>query len=668
MPGKKKRKRGRPPTIKIEESSPSTSTSKTASFAKDVEQKILRTEEIVLIEDFMVKKRKQEHRRSKSKDGCVVKEEVIIQSTNMDLNEIESDDNQEKDQIKVKEEVCYLTNLLNPDGPVSLLCLNQNQNVALDGYAEIAVLLGVVEINGYQINGSSDPQFYDVFSPTSSSLQYLKDVSPSKPSIEAVKTIRESLNSLLKEEQKTFLETKDAEEITSYILMKKMKTHLPSLLSKLNNYQDVKEIPQVFSQPFELPVLQTDEWRDIICDMDVDISKRKPHECQCSVLLCGGKDVGKSSFCRYIINKMLCKHDAVFYLECDCGQTEFTPPAILSLVKVTKPLLGPPFTHQQKPLKSYFYGHISPQDAPTEYISLIKQLFETYQKEYLNVGPLVINQQGWVRGLGLSLLVDCIRITSPCFTIQIDSTTVESRNLANDLSKDFVDSQSGWSINQDYESIKRSHPCIYLKLKNAKVFDKVNSVKNKSLTSRNIALTAYFSDMFEKHQNLSKPSSLSALTPYRVKWCDVAVHCLHQNISFDLLMYALNMAVVCLAQVVNDIIGPSDENNPHLPLQLLEQPQAEFLGLGIIRNIDPVNHLFYILTPEPLDVVNKVNALIKGNIQLPHTYLVDDENSTQPYYCYDYPSLSSKISSGLKPRFNLKRKPSRLKNSFGERA
>lgn len=108
MPGKKKRKRGRPPTIKIEESSPSTSTSKTASFAKDVEQKILRTEEIVLIEDFMVKKRKQEHRRSKSKDGCVVKEEVIIQSTNMDLNEIESDDNQEKDQIKVKEEVWWV--------------------------------------------------------------------------------------------------------------------------------------------------------------------------------------------------------------------------------------------------------------------------------------------------------------------------------------------------------------------------------------------------------------------------------------------------------------------------------------------------------------------------------------------------------------------------------
>ena len=39
------------------------------------------------------------------------------------------------------------------------------------------------------------------------------------------------------------------------------------------------------------------------------------------------------------------RHSAVFYLECDCGQTEFTPPGILSLVKITNPILGPSFTH-----------------------------------------------------------------------------------------------------------------------------------------------------------------------------------------------------------------------------------------------------------------------------------------------------------------------------------
>ena len=41
---------------------------------------------------------------------------------------------------------------------------------------------------------------------------------------------------------------------------------------------------------------------------------------------------------------------AVFFLECDVGQTEFTPPGVISLSRVDKPLLGPPFTHQKEPV------------------------------------------------------------------------------------------------------------------------------------------------------------------------------------------------------------------------------------------------------------------------------------------------------------------------------
>ena len=40
----------------------------------------------------------------------------------------------------------------------------------------------------------------------------------------------------------------------------------------------------------------------------------------------------------------------VFFLECDVGQTEFTPPGIISLSRVDKPLLGPPFSHQRDPI------------------------------------------------------------------------------------------------------------------------------------------------------------------------------------------------------------------------------------------------------------------------------------------------------------------------------
>lgn len=42
--------------------------------------------------------------------------------------------------------------------------------------------------------------------------------------------------------------------------------------------------------------------------------------------------------------------------------------------------------------------------------------------------------------------------------------------------------------------------------------------------------------------------------------------------------------------------------------------------LGIVRNIDVENKCFYILTPEPVERLNSVNALIKGNVELPSGY------------------------------------------------
>ena len=39
--------------------------------------------------------------------------------------------------------------------------------------------------------------------------------------------------------------------------------------------------------------------------------------------------------------------------------------------------------------------------------------------------------------------------------------------------------------------------------------------------------------------------------------------------------------------------------------------------IGIVRNIDPARKLLYVLTPLPLDRLQQVNALLKGNIEIP---------------------------------------------------
>ena len=43
---------------------------------------------------------------------------------------------------------------------------------------------------------------------------------------------------------------------------------------------------------------------------------------------------------------------------------------------------------------------------------------------------------------------------------------------------------------------------------------------------------------------------------------------------------------------------------------------------GIVRNIDPVNKLLYILTPVPLHTLDRVNLLEKGNLEIPASLLL----------------------------------------------
>ena len=71
------------------------------------------------------------------------------------------------------------------------------------------------------------------------------------------------------------------------------------------------------------------------------------------LVVAGGKGVGKSTFTRFIINRLLQSNkkmdstpiSTVLYIDLDPGQAEFTIPGCLSITKVTRPILGPNFCH-----------------------------------------------------------------------------------------------------------------------------------------------------------------------------------------------------------------------------------------------------------------------------------------------------------------------------------
>ena len=86
------------------------------------------------------------------------------------------------------------------------------------------------------------------------------------------------------------------------------------------------------------------------------------------MLVCGDANTGKSTFCRFIVNKLLKRYSFCFlgkkfstfflvrcekvgFLECDVGQPEFTVPMVTALHLVTTPVFGPAYLNHRKPYK-----------------------------------------------------------------------------------------------------------------------------------------------------------------------------------------------------------------------------------------------------------------------------------------------------------------------------
>jgi hypothetical protein len=139
------------------------------------------------------------------------------------------------------------------------------------------------------------------------------------------------------------------------------------------------------------------------------------------VLVCGDVNTGKSTFCRFLINSFLNRCEKVGYLECDVGQTEFTVAGVTALHVLTGPVFGSAYVDPRKPYKAYYFGHFEPAEKPHYYVCLIRQLHSIFMSDIHGNRevPLVINTCGWTTDLGVPLLMDIIRLTSPSHIVRL---------------------------------------------------------------------------------------------------------------------------------------------------------------------------------------------------------------------------------------------------------
>ena len=112
-----------------------------------------------------------------------------------------------------------------------------------------------------------------------------------------------------------------------------------------------------------------------------------------TVLVLGTVDSGKSSFCTYLINRVISEKRKVVVLDGDLGQSDIGPPSTVAYTTVSRPITD---LFYQQAKNACFLGETSPSNVTDEMIRILPLL----KKEIIAREPelLVINTDGWTEG------------------------------------------------------------------------------------------------------------------------------------------------------------------------------------------------------------------------------------------------------------------------------
>lgn len=287
-------------------------------------------------------------------------------------------------------------------------------------------------------------------------------------------------------------------------------------------------------------------------------------------VVCGAKDMGKSSYSRYLINRLLSKYKRVAYIETDVGQSEFTPSGLLSLHYLTQPILGPPYTHQQiQPERSFFFGSASPRNNPDYYLECINELVDHWKRDQAAVFddesewiPLVVNTQGWVSGVGYNLLVSQIQKIEPTDVFTMRHHIFEYKNLPHTFNHDILP-----VVNEAFMMAREPPQLHYLDcvLQDTNVVTLMDSFT--SIQQRDITLGSYFHQsgaMNTESYLLPKwnfKQHLIERVPWVIDWRQSlnAVWIVFEEVKMSELFYALNGSLVGL---IGDVVDFKKQNGP----------------------------------------------------------------------------------------------------------
>ncbi|MCW4045581.1 MAG: Clp1/GlmU family protein [Candidatus Bathyarchaeota archaeon] len=112
-----------------------------------------------------------------------------------------------------------------------------------------------------------------------------------------------------------------------------------------------------------------------------------------TIMILGKSDSGKTSFCTYLINRLISENQKIAVLDGDLGQSDVGPPCTVAYAFATKSVTDL-FTLRAE--NAFFVGFTSPSESPDKAIkgmTLMKQEILDKVADFV-----VVNSDGWVEG------------------------------------------------------------------------------------------------------------------------------------------------------------------------------------------------------------------------------------------------------------------------------
>jgi polynucleotide 5'-hydroxyl-kinase GRC3/NOL9 len=410
------------------------------------------------------------------------------------------------------------------------------------------------------------------------------------------------------------------------------------------------------------------EWKQLISALTSLVGQEAPP----IIVVAGQQSAGKSTFCRHLYNSILTNavlehiehSDGAAFLDMDPGQPEFSPPGQVSLFHLRAPLLGQPFrqtyislTNDERLLRSHHIGYTTPENDPDHYIACAVDLFARYQKLLFNAPtcPLIINTVGWVKAIGMEILIDLLKLTLATHLVWLQSDVDLEEELALDQKP-----LSGVTMHRLSSHHTKNTSRTPADLRAMQVLSYLHLSSGLNVETGQ--------DGYDLQWNTTP---LTCQRPWVVNYSGpnpgiLGIMILGEVLPVELVATAINGTIVAIVAIEDDDALPTADGDqtvssdrkgrqqspgfsiihdpatslPYIPTaggSPLDPTKTSCVGQALIRGIDTENKALHLLMPIQANHLpaNKNFVLVRGRAELPAIAFVEDGKiSEKPYLSF----------------------------------